>query len=398
MAPAPETRLHPLSVAVRALPPPVLRRQERVARAAAEPWAWIERGLALALLVLAAPAVFLLAAFVVLVDGRPAFYRGERLGRNKRPFSMTKIRTLRRGAEALTADRLLEAGDGLEIPGGRLLRDSRLDELPQLWSIVRGDMRFIGPRPERRRVYLQHCRAIPGYARRFRVHPGMIGPSQLFTPHGTHKRIRCWLDNAWFRRQRSTSELLGLTAYTVLVVAGKVGARALEALGESWRSLILRRHPQQRRLRRVRPAGAGATLLEDGGSVVHARLQDLNEEALCVRSSTALRVGTPACVRLFVRLTPGERPKVRSADVSAVVIARRRCARGYELVLQFTPSSPRSHYVLHQYFLRNSLARPRVLRIPRRRAARTPGITETSFPRRAWSAGLGATEPRADVS
>jgi len=337
---------------------------------------WLERGTALALLVLAAPLIVLLGLFVLLVDGRPALYRGERLGRAKRPFLMNKIRTLRRGAELRTADRLLDTSDSLEIPGGRFLRDSRLDELPQLWNIVRGDMHFIGPRPERRCVYLKLCRDLPGYEQRFVVRPGLIGPSQLFTPHATHKRIRCWLDNAWCRRGRSASEIVSLTGYTAFVVTGKVAGRALEALRDAWQSRLLRRTSQRRGLRRAQPAGAVASFLtsDDTAPAGRGLLLDLSEEALCVRSSSAFSVGTPVRLRLVVAigLGRGGRWKLRNAVVTGVVVALRPRAGAHDVVLRYTPSGARSHYVLHQYFLENSLALPRALRARRGASAAAP--------------------------
>jgi lipopolysaccharide/colanic/teichoic acid biosynthesis glycosyltransferase len=327
----------------------------------------LERGAAFALLVLATPVILVLAAYVRLVDGAPVFYRGERLGKGKKPFTMIKIRTLRREAEQITADRLIESRDGLELPGGRWLRESRLDELPQLWNVVRGDMRFIGPRPERRRVYLAQCRAIPRYAQRFAVRPGLIGPSQLFTPHATDKRLRCWLDNAWCRRPRSATELVGLCAYTVLAVLRKAATRALDTHVAWWRTRVGAGRAGERRLRRVRPAGVHVTLGRPGA---RAELLDLSEESLRLQTSAPLRVGAEIELCLTIRLGPGATAPLRVARLTAVVIARREGAKRRELVLRHSAASPYSHYVLHQYFLGNSLARPHSLRALRRRIAR----------------------------
>ncbi|MGH7151895.1 MAG: sugar transferase, partial [Planctomycetota bacterium] len=109
------------------------------AKLADERWPSLgERTLAAFLLLLCVPVLALVMLAVLVSDGRPVLYRSRRLGRWKRPFDMFKIRTLRRGAHLLTGARLLKKTDGLAIRGGHFLRDTRLDELPQLWNIVRG--------------------------------------------------------------------------------------------------------------------------------------------------------------------------------------------------------------------------------------------------------------------
>src|SRR5574341_49278 len=104
-----------------------------------------ERALALALLALALPVIGVIALAIRLTAGAPVFYGGTRLGRGKRPFTMFKLRTLVVGASQVTGGALLDHRHGLMIRGGRFLRETRLDELPQLWNIVRGDMAFVGP-------------------------------------------------------------------------------------------------------------------------------------------------------------------------------------------------------------------------------------------------------------
>ncbi|NOT28893.1 MAG: sugar transferase, partial [Planctomycetes bacterium] len=181
-----------------------------------------ERALALVLLLLALPMLGLLALFVLAADGWPAFYSGERLGRGRRPFTLYKLRTLKRGAEKVVGGGLLGHKQELVIRGGTFLRDTRLDELPQLWNVVCGDMALLGPRPERAEVYRAQCAAIPGYARRFDVRPGLIGVSQLFTPHATDKRYRTLLDNHAIRRGNRLGSGLVVIAFTVWAVAARV--------------------------------------------------------------------------------------------------------------------------------------------------------------------------------
>lgn len=333
----------------------------------------LERCVALALLVVAVPLLAAMFLFVLVVDGRPVLYSGLRLGLRKRPFVLYKVRTLRRDAPQHTTRRLLDARDGLEIRGGRLLRDTRLDELPQLWNIVRGEMRFVGPRPEREEVYRVHCASIPGYTKRFAVRPGMLGPSQLFTPHATPKRIRAWLDNEWSGRAHSVRELACLTGYTVLVAGRKCLTRALEA---AWRDVVqgwlLRRYYDTRRLRRVKPPGAVASFATCAvtPSMADAVVLDANEEALLIASPMFVEVGTSMQLRVATEIAGGTSgPRIRHANCTGVVRRAGRRAGRYLLVVDYRPASARSLYVLQQYFLRNALACPRAPAAPGRRLA-----------------------------
>ncbi|HEX6885077.1 MAG TPA: sugar transferase [Planctomycetota bacterium] len=322
----------------------------------------LERGAALLLLGLALPVLALLVAFVWWVDGRPLLYRGERLGLRKRPFMLYKVRTLQRAAAQVTAERLLEARDGLEIRGGRFLRDSRLDELPQLWNIVRGEMRFVGPRPERERISRIHCQTLPGYARRFAFRPGLFGPSQLFTPHSTPKRIRAWLDNAWSRRRSSGLDPLRLLACTVAAALHRSVQLGRLEWSARWRAALAGARKERRRLRRARPAGAVALVLpqSEPGPAVSGTLLDLCEDAVRVRVRRAVAPGAQVLLGLAVELRPrAGAPRLRQALCTATVRRVRGNGDGVDLVLAYEPCSERARYVVHQYFLRDALAPPR---------------------------------------
>jgi len=133
-------------------------------------------------LLVLSPLVALIALVVLVTSGRPVFYRGERVGRFGRVFTMRKFRTLRTGAEsrlggtygeALTARMREEA-----TPFGRFLRASQLDELPQLWNVLLGDMSVVGPRPVRPVFFEELVVAIPAYWQRLVVRPGLTGFAQ----------------------------------------------------------------------------------------------------------------------------------------------------------------------------------------------------------------------------
>ncbi|MFW6414461.1 MAG: sugar transferase, partial [Verrucomicrobiota bacterium] len=178
--------------------------------------------LALLLLVLSMPFILVIILTLWLREGRPIFYKGTRLGRDKEPFTMYKFRTLIKDAETHLQGELLGSRTELITPTGKFLRDTRLDELPQLWNVIRRDMDVIGPRPVRPEVYDKICRNIPYYDRRFKVRPGIIGLSQVFTPHSTPKEIRSMIDNTLVRKQEKF-----LWNFSILLITTVLMFRAL---------------------------------------------------------------------------------------------------------------------------------------------------------------------------
>ncbi|MFO0951495.1 MAG: sugar transferase [Isosphaeraceae bacterium] len=138
--------------------------------------------LAVALTVLTAP-LLILAVFAVKATSRgPAIYSQVRLGRGRRAFTMFKIRTMHHDCERLTGPKWSTENDPRVTPVGRFLRRTHLDELPQLWNVVRGEMSLVGPRPERPEFVAQLERSLPDYGRRLEVFPGVTGLAQVNLP------------------------------------------------------------------------------------------------------------------------------------------------------------------------------------------------------------------------
>ncbi len=129
--------------------------------------------------VLTLPLLALGALAVKLQDRGPVLYRQRRLGEHGRQFEILKLRSMRHDAEADGLVRWSEAGDDRVTRVGRVLRRTHIDELPQLWNVLRGDMTLIGPRPERPEMVAELERQFSHYTRRHLLRPGIAGWAQL---------------------------------------------------------------------------------------------------------------------------------------------------------------------------------------------------------------------------
>src|SRR4029077_8006751 len=131
----------------------------------------------------------------------PILYRGTRIGRALGLFTIYKFRTLLVDAEQRIGARLITSGDPLYTPIGRFLRRNKLDEIPQLLNVVRGDMNLVGPRPVRPVFLATSVRDIAHYTERFRIRPGMTGLAQLRGGYFTHPRDKLRYDLIYSRRR-----------------------------------------------------------------------------------------------------------------------------------------------------------------------------------------------------
>jgi lipopolysaccharide/colanic/teichoic acid biosynthesis glycosyltransferase len=150
-------------------------------------------------LALSSPVLAAAALAVKLDDGGPVLYRQRRVGLNGREFDLVKLRTMEVGAEHRGAGFAVNEGDPRITRAGRILRRLSLDEIPQLWNVVRGDMSLIGPRPT---LSYQVERYTPRQRRRLEVKPGITGWAQI---HGRARlpwEERIELD-VWYVENRS---------------------------------------------------------------------------------------------------------------------------------------------------------------------------------------------------
>jgi sugar transferase (PEP-CTERM system associated) len=139
---------------------------------------------ALTLLLIAWPFMLLVAIAIGLESGRPIFYRQTRVGEGSHHFELIKFRSMRTDAESDGVARWAQAGDDRTTRVGRFIRLTRLDELPQLFNIVKGEMSFVGPRPERPQFVDMLDQEIRYYSVRHSVKPGLTGWAQLRYPYG----------------------------------------------------------------------------------------------------------------------------------------------------------------------------------------------------------------------
>jgi lipopolysaccharide/colanic/teichoic acid biosynthesis glycosyltransferase len=159
-------------------------------------------------LLVSSPLWLVLSAAIRLEDGGPIFYRQERVGRGGRRFLAMKFRSMRPDAEAITGPVQASEDDPRVTRVGRWMRKTAMDELPQLWNILRGDMSFVGPRALRpgeieaqtdgRLVALEE---VPGFEHRVRVRPGLTGLAQVYARRDVPRRHKFRYDRIYVERR-----------------------------------------------------------------------------------------------------------------------------------------------------------------------------------------------------
>jgi lipopolysaccharide/colanic/teichoic acid biosynthesis glycosyltransferase len=158
-------------------------------------------------LIASAPLWLALAAAIKSEDGGPVFYSQDRVGQGGATFRALKFRSMRPDAEALTGAVQASAGDARVTRIGRIMRATAMDELPQLWNIMRGDMSFVGPRAlrpgeiETEGGRLVRLEDVPGFEHRIIVRPGLTGIAQVYARRDIPRRQKFRYDRLYVRRR-----------------------------------------------------------------------------------------------------------------------------------------------------------------------------------------------------
>ncbi len=159
-------------------------------------------------LIASAPLWAVFAAAIKLEDGGPVLFRQERVGLGGHPFMAIKFRSMRPDAEAGVGAIQATDQDPRVTRVGRFMRSTAMDELPQLWNILRGDMSFVGPRALRpgeieagRHGALERLEAVPGFATRVSVRPGLTGVAQVYARRDVPRRHKFRYDRIYVQRR-----------------------------------------------------------------------------------------------------------------------------------------------------------------------------------------------------
>src|ERR671935_2098916 len=172
-------------------------------------------------LLVSLPLTVAIALLLVVTSGLPLFYCGERVGRGGQIFQMRKFRTLRRGAEQrlgpYLGEELVRRTRAETTRLGGWVRATQLDELPQLWNVLRGDMSLVGPRPIRPRFFEELAGELPAYWQRLVVRPGLTGFAQVRRGYETSMADKLAHDLEWIadRSVRLYLRTLTTTAWRV---------------------------------------------------------------------------------------------------------------------------------------------------------------------------------------
>lgn len=178
-------------------------------------------------LLFSAPLLACVAAVIRATSSGPAFIRQTRLTLNSKPFTLYKFRTMYADAEAQSGPVFSEENDPRVTPVGRILRKTRIDEIPQLWNVLRGEMSVVGPRPERPEMVALLAEELKGFRRRLSVKAGITGLAQIEAGYSssveTYRR-KLALDILYIKNRSLLLDLSILIRTVAVVVLGK-GAR-----------------------------------------------------------------------------------------------------------------------------------------------------------------------------
>jgi exopolysaccharide biosynthesis polyprenyl glycosylphosphotransferase len=173
--------------------------------------------ISLATLILLSPVLLLLYIIIPLTSSGPALFKQERVGKNGKPYNMLKFRSMVQDAERKTGPVLACESDPRITKVGRLIRATRLDELPQLVNVLKGEMSLVGPRPERQFFIDKFKVSMPHYAYRLAVKPGITGLAQVMAKYNTSVEDKLRFDLMYIKNY-SLDQDIKILLHTIRVV------------------------------------------------------------------------------------------------------------------------------------------------------------------------------------
>ena len=180
----------------------------------------------------AAPVMLLVAAAIKLEDGGPVFFKQKRMTRNGREFDILKFRSMIVDAEKYAGAVLATEHDPRITKVGRFIRATRLDELPQILNILKGDMSIVGPRPERKVLADEICKEVPEFAYRLKVRGGLTGYAQIYGKYNTSAYDKLRLDLMYIENYSLLLDIK-LIVLTLRIIFSKDSTEGVDVAAEN---------------------------------------------------------------------------------------------------------------------------------------------------------------------
>lgn len=347
-----------------ASPAPIDSQVDSVSTRASE---WIERMFDVTLaLVMVIPAVVIIVPVYILYllterKGGPFLFRAKRMGKDKRVFTMYKIRTMVTAAEKQIGA-WHRHDKALELWYGRFLRNTKIDELPQLVNIIRGDITFVGPRPLRPADYEEMYRFIPNCDNRFAVRPGLTGYSQFYTPGSVPRKFRVLIDNHFVRKNKKLS-----TKYLFVIRTGiQFLLKLIHETSQHWRDMVcIRVRGKASRCRRRFPRKmimqeCVIFAKQDAGKKAPALILDISTEAMgIVIPNNPFAHGDEVHIAFEHLAKKKKRARRHTVQLGGLVSVPPFSADALvdsRVVVSYNPKTNIDAYWVHKYILRNSFA------------------------------------------